>query len=561
MKAVSILILSVLQVLIFSAINSAQIQQGDIEVKLETIVQWSPEMNSGAPDFEQTPTNMCPLNDGTGRWLVPTLAGTIRVVVRTGDDFQLLPQPLLTSQQVGFELQQETGMTAIAVHPNFAGDPQAFGYGKLYTTTSEDAAVNGGLSDPDVDFFYQFEVHQEVIREWDISPIVGNAGVSSMPGLSVSNSRELLRIDQPGPFHNLYDFGFDPTPSPGDDDYGQLYIALGDGGQSGSNSSNYQSQIREPQNLGRIYGKLLRINPDPNAHSLVRVVTNSTAPNTGQPTYSISPDNPFNGDEVVEDREADTLAEVFAYGLRSPYRLNFDRLTGDIYYGDVGEISREEITRIGIAGNGGWGRFEANQLTNGSVNLQGPSPHTPPIFEYSSTQGRTVIGGVVYRGKKMPILYGKMVFADYGNHLPAARLFYGSVNPADPDFGVIYEFEIDDLGEMFPVDTNGDSDPDQIGPMPDRVFSIEEDEDGELYLISGQDPRSFLPSVPGAYIVRISLPFLIGDVNMDGAVNLLDVGPFVDLLTGGGFQLEADVNQDGTVNLLDVAPFVDLLSG
>ena len=554
------LIISILHLCVFSANGFCQIQQGGIEIKLESVVEWSPEMNQNAADFEQTPTNMCPLNDGTGRWLVPTLAGTIRVVVRKGGDFELLDQPLLTSQQVGFGLQQETGMTAIALHPNFAGNPGQFGYGKLYTTTSEDAAVNGGLTDTDVDFFYQFEVHQEVIREWDISPVVGNASVSALPALGVADSRELLRIDQPGPFHNLYDFGFDSSATPVSSNYGELYIALGDGGNSGSNSSSFQTQIREPQDLSRIYGKVLRINPDPNAHALVRTVTNSTAPNAGQPTYSISPLNPFNGDDAVEDRDADTLAEVYAYGLRSPYRLNFDRLNGDLYYGDVGQNSFEEVTKIDIAGNGGWGRFEANSLANSGVDLLGPSPHTPPIFVYPGSEGRTVVCGVVYRGSRIPALQGKIVFGDFGSLRPISRLFYGSVDPGDPDFGTIFEFQVDVTGEMFPIDTNGDGNADDIGSLPDRLFSIEEDEDGELFLIAGQDPRSFSPSVPGAYIIRLTLPFLLGDVNLDGEVNLLDIAPFVQILNVSGFQDEADINQDGVVNLLDVAPFVDLLS-
>ncbi|MEM9409902.1 MAG: PQQ-dependent sugar dehydrogenase [Planctomycetota bacterium] len=540
---------------------AGQIQQGSITIKLDSVVEWNPELDSSSADFELTPTNWCPLNDGTGRYLVPTLAGTIRVVIKLGEQFVLIPNPLLTSNQVGFQLQTETGMTALAVHPNFAGDPNQFGYGKIYTTTSENAAVNGGLSDPDVDFFYMFEVHQEVIREWDLSDIVGDTTVNSLPGLSIADSRELLRIDQPGPFHNLYDMGFNPTAQKGTDEYGQLYLCLGDGGSSGSNASNYQTQIQEPQDLGRIYGKVLRINPDPAAHSLVRTVTNSTAPNAGQPTYSISPTNPFSNDDFNEDRNANTLAEIYAYGLRSPYRMNFDRLNGDLYYGDVGEISREEITKIGIAGNGGWGRFEANQVTNGGVSLAGPSPHTPPVFEYTSAEGRTVVGGIVYRGSRIPELYGQMVFADFGPFLPSARLFYGSVDPEDPEYGNIYEFQMDSKGELFPIDTTGDTIADDIGLLPDRIFSIEEDTDGELYLIAGQDPRGQAPSVPGAYIVRVEAPFLLGDVNRDGSVDLLDVGPFVNSLVSAIYQAEADINGDGLINLLDVQPFVELLNG
>ena len=538
----------------------AQIQSGDIEVELKSVIAWNPEQNQGSPEFEQTPTNMCALNDGTNRILIPTLAGTIRVAVQTGfDSFTLLPEPLLTSDQVGFQLQTETGMTAIALHPNFAGDPQAFGYGKLYTTTSENAAVNGGLSDPDVDFFFMFEVHQEVIREWDVSEIVGNDSINSLPSTTVDDSRELLRIDQPGPFHNLYDIGFDPTALPGESNYGELFISLGDGGSSGSNDSNYQSQIREPQDLSSIYGNILRINPDPEAHDLVRIVTNSTAPNAGEPAYSISDSNPFNGDDAIEDRMADSLAEIYAYGLRSPYRFNFDHLTGELYYGDVGEISREEVTRIDIAGNGGWGRFEGTQTTNSGVNLSGPSPHTPPVLEYTASDGRTVVGGVVYRGNRIPALQGKYVFADFGASRETARLMYGVVDPADPDFGSIYDFQLASSGDSFPVDINGDNQPDTNRLLPDRIFSVEELPDGELILISGQDPRPQGPSAPGAYIIRLDRQVLHGDVNGDGSINLLDVTPFVELLSSGAYQPEADINKDGLVNLLDVGPFIDLL--
>ena len=485
----------------------AQIQPGVITMKLDVQVQWSPEMNVNSPNFELTPTNMAFMNDGTGRVLVPTLAGTIRVLIPNNDSFELLPQPLINSSQVGFQLQQETGMTAIALHPDFAGDPGDFGYGKLYTISSENPVTNGGLGDADVDFSFSFEVHQEVLREWNISPIVGNANVNTLPNLEVNDSREMLRIDQPGPFHNMYDMSFNRASVPGDSDYGLLYISLGDGGNSGSNSSNFNSQIREPQDLRTIYGNILRIDPDPSAHPTVRFVTNSFAPNAGQPTYSIPDSNPFNGDEVIEDREADSLAEIYAYGMRSPYRFNFDSMTGELYSGCVGEVSREEITKVESGTNAGWGRFEGTNFFNGSVNLGGTSPHTPPVLEYDSSEGRTVVCGIVYRGNEIPELQGKMVFADFGNHLPSARLFYGIVDPMAPDFGTIYEMLIDPEGDLFPIDTNGDGNQDNIGMLPDRIFSVEEGPDNELYLVSGQDPRSFLPSVPGAYIVRLTGTF------------------------------------------------------
>ncbi len=474
--------------------QTTSVADGTIPVLMETLVQWDPEMNQSQPDFELTPTRTAILNDGTGRILVATLGATIRVMQPDGlDGYQLLNAPLLNSSQTGFEMQQESGMTGIALHPNFAGNPAQFGYGKLYTITVEDSASNGGLSNGDVDFPFNGEVHQDVVREWDVSAIVGQANVNSLPNISVSDSRELLRVDQPGFCHNVVDLAFDPSAQPGDENYGLLFITAGDGcGPDGSVS----------QNLGSILGNVLRIDPDPTAHSVVRVTSNSNAPNAGQPTYSIPDSNPFNGDNAVEDRQASTLAEIFAYGLRSPYRIGFDRTNGDMFIGDVGQSSREEVSMIGAGTNGGWGRFEGTRM-NSNQPLQGPSPHTPPIFEYTTSVGRTVVGGLIYRGSAIPELQGKYVFADFGNFLPNGRLFYGSVDPQDPDYGEIFALVLDPDGSIYPIDTTGDSTPDTDSLLPDRIFAIGEDEDGELLVVAGQDPRSFLPSVPGAYIIRV----------------------------------------------------------
>ena len=91
---------------------------------------WNPDLNLGSEALELTPTDVVPLDDGTGRLLIATLGGTIRVYDRQAG---LLPEPLFNNQQSGLQLQQESGMTGIAVHPNFAGNPAEFGYGKIYT--------------------------------------------------------------------------------------------------------------------------------------------------------------------------------------------------------------------------------------------------------------------------------------------------------------------------------------------------------------------------------------------------------------------------------------------
>ena len=505
------------------------VPDGTIPIQLETLIQWSPQMNSNSSSLELTPTKTINLNDGTGRILISTLGGTIRVMRPLGAGYELLSAPLLNTNQVGQELQQESGMTALAVHPDFAANPSAFGYGKLYTITVEDSASNGGLSNGNVDFSLNNEVHQDVLREWDISAIVGNANANSLSGFTVANSRELMRVDQPGFCHNLVDIAFDPSAQPGDENYGLLFVTVGDG---------CGVDIGTSQNLGTILGNVLRIDPDPNAHPLVRITENSTAPNAGQPTYSIPSSNPFNGDNSPETRQSSTLAEIFAYGLRSPYRLGFDSLNGDMFIGDVGQNSREEVTKIESATNGGWGRYEGTRMNSGTP-LQGPSPHTPPIFEYTTAVGRTVVGGLVYRGTAIPELHGKYVFADFGNFLPNGRLFYGSVDPSDPDFGEIFALVLDPDGSLFPIDTTGDSTPDTDSLLPDRIFAITEDENNEILLVAGQDPRSFLPSVPGAYIIRVGESDLVIDEPPgDGPLN----NPVVH-------QITLDYNFNGIVHL------------
>lgn len=470
----------------------AQIPQGNLSVRLQTTASFDPTFPGGG-DFELTPTDFIPLDDGTGRNLLATLGGTIRVIDANDN---LLAAPLLTTSQVGLQLPEEAGMTGFAVHPDFS-TPNTFGYGKLYTVTPENGSVNGGLTNSSVDFPWNNDVHQEVIREWDISAIVGNPNVNSLPAITLADSREILRIDQPGPYHNLYDFAFSPVDN-------LLYLALGDGGGS--------SGVSQDRSL--IYGNILRIDPDPAAHTLVR-----TSTNTGLPAYSIPDDNPFNGDDVAETKTSSTLAEIWAYGVRSPYRVSFDRQTGDLYFGDVGSNRFEEINLVVGGENYGWPNREGTfgrQPVGGSID---------PLFQYPRSEGRTVVGGFVYRGDAIPYLQGKYLFAEFGQLLESARLFYGIVDPNDPhgDVGDFFEFALDAAGSVFPIDTNGDFTPDEFDSLlPDRIFSFGEDETGELYLVAGQDPRGQAPSVPGAFLVQLLAAPMTGDFDLDGDVDGAD---------------------------------------
>lgn len=194
------------------------------------------------------------------------------------------------------------------------------------------------------------------------------------------SERILLEIEQPFANHNAGDLAFGPD--------GYLYIALGDGGSGG-----------DPQDLGqnrqRLLGKMLRIDVD-----------------QGE-TYVIPPDNPF---AMTEE----TLDEIWAIGLRNPFRFSFDRQTGDLWVADVGQNAFEEINRQPAASAGGenygWRCYEGNAAFDESGNCPEASVLTFPVFDYAHEGpncGGSVTGGFVYRGTANPTLQGLYIFADF----------------------------------------------------------------------------------------------------------------------------------------------------
>lgn len=194
------------------------------------------------------------------------------------------------------------------------------------------------------------------------------------PAVADPGSEEIiLRVEQPYSNHNggLVLFGPD----------GYLYIGLGDGGSGG----DPQGHGQDPRTL---LGTILRVD--------VR----------RGPTYVVPPDNPFVG-------QSDRRPEIWAYGLRNPWRFSFDRLTGDLYIADVGQNALEEVSFQPASSTGGenygWKVYE------GSALFQGPprAGLTPPISEYGREEGCSVTGGYVYRGRQLPALVGNYLFGDF----------------------------------------------------------------------------------------------------------------------------------------------------
>lgn len=160
---------------------------------------------------------------------------------------------------------------------------------------------------------------------------------------------------------------------------GYLYISSGDGGKH-----------ENGQNLSNLTGNILRIDVD------------TTSPGLN---YSIPIDNPFVSDSDKRD-------EIYAYGLRNPWRMSFDRSTNVLWTGDVGALEIEEVNIIVKGGNYGWSMFEGSECRFGPCDYNGPLVF--PFFEYQRSQnGGAITGGYVYRGTKNPQLFEKYVYGDF----------------------------------------------------------------------------------------------------------------------------------------------------
>ncbi len=231
----------------------------------------------------------------------------------------------------------------------------------------------------------------------------------------------LLTIGQPFGNHNGGDLTFGPD--------GMLYIAMGDGGSGGDPQGNGQS-------LETLLGKLLRIDVD------------------REKPYAIPADNPFRGEGGAP--------EIWAYGLRNPWRIAFDSLTGDLYIADVGQNIWEEVNYLPAGSPGGvnfgWNFREGQHAFAGSppANLQ----LVEPVAEYSHGPDCSVTGGEVYRGTVLPDWFGIYLYGDF-----CTGRVWGLLRGADGNFqsGLLYDtdaqissFGLDEARELYMVDRRGD---------------------------------------------------------------------------------------------------------
>ena len=210
---------------------------------------------------------------------------------------------------------------------------------------------------------------QSVIAEYRVSAADPNQA-------DPASERILLTVNHPFETHKAGQLAFGPD--------GFLYIALGDGGGAGDTQGS-------GQNLQTLLGKMLRIDVDRTA---------------GAQPYAIPADNPFVA--------GGGLPEIWAYGLRNPFRFSFDTATGRLFLGDVGQRLYEEIDILQKGGNYGWNVMEGMHCFNPATGCN-QAGLTLPIAEYDHSEGVAVIGGYVYRGAGIPALAGSYVFGDFGS--------------------------------------------------------------------------------------------------------------------------------------------------
>ena len=456
------------------------IPQGDVEVRLDLFASG---LNGNFAGVNQTfASKLVALPDGSGRNLVSTFGGLLRVVDNDGN--------FLDAPQGGAYLNTNTaatdigpfafGLTSVAVHPDFA-TAGAEGFGKIYALVTEEARDSPG----DYDFspvVGSGNQHAGLLVEYTVDPsaIGDNRLFTEGPNQNVTR-RELFSVQQPDNEHNLGDLAFDAQ--------GLLYVSTGDGFFEFNGGVNDEAQ--NAAELGSVLGKVLRIDP--------------TGDNSANGQYGIVADNVF-----AADGDDGTLGEIFSYGHRNPFRLSVDTTTDTVVVGEVGHFNIEEVNIAQNGRNYGWPflegtflinpdngfdlTFDADTNNNGVGDFAEANNLTEPVFQYDHQDGVSVTGGFVYRGSDIPELFGQYVFADFqGAEGDAPRLFYG-----DLETGLFSVLQI--------------SAEEGLGGLPGNPLSFSVDADGELLVLftGGQIARISAIPEPGSACGLLLLAGLVG---------------------------------------------------
>jgi glucose/arabinose dehydrogenase len=426
------------------------IPTGDIAILLQPIAT-----GMAAPDYAISPPG------DTNRLFVVEQNGLLRII----QNGVLLPgaaldiSGLISTSLNPASPNDERGFLGLAFHPSFT-NPASPGYQTLYTFNSQLLGTGPTYVAPNG----ASQGYKLAVNEWKISST--NANVIDPESL-----REIISFGKNANNHNGGTIAFGPD--------GYLYLGLGDGGNANDVGASHIEPGGNAQNLSTPLGKMLRFDP-------INPTLTPTSPDpiSANGQYRIPTTNPFQG--------VGQVPEIYAYGLRNPYRFSFDRANGELILADVGQNNIEEIDRIVLGGNYGWAIKEGDFLfnrTNGPsgnagtigappgnrspgvpVGLIDPIVGTQATLEYDHNDGISITGGFVYRGTAIPELVGKYIFGDLALRTAPVRadgrLFY-----ADLQTGSIKAFPLIQFGGS-PILPNGLT-----------VHGFGEDADGELYAL------------------------------------------------------------------------------
>jgi len=408
---------ALLAVLVFACVGESAVAQ--TKIRLEPFV-------TGV----NAPLAMVPV-PGENRFFVIEQWGRVRVI----DNGKLRPQPLLDIRaKIHKPLHHdfdERGLLGIALHPKFKEN------GKFYVAYSHHLDFGQDLAQM---LWYS---HTNVVEEYTISKSDRNQA-------DPSSVRRLTAIGWPQFNHNGHWIGFGPD--------GKLYISTGDGGYANDWGIGHHVTMGNGQDLSSLQGKILRIDVDARS---------------GDKPYGVPSDNPF-----VNDRNA--KPEIWAYGLRNPWRCSFDTGSKQLFCGDVQQNSYEEVSIIGKGQNLGWRRMEATHC----FDYAKPDDHpascdkaglTPPILEYNNCtakpqgcRGISVTGGYVYQGSHGP-WKGKYFFGDWSKSFAEmdGQIFVGTRGGDGK-----WSMEVAQATNM-------------KGKLP-YVLAFAQDEKGEVYALTSQ---------------------------------------------------------------------------
>lgn len=452
-------------------------------------------------------------------------AGLAYVIDQEGPIYSFDPSVPSPSTQVfldldsavpNFDVQSQTGVRGLAFHPDF-NNPGTDGYRKFYTSHSrEEGSTPIGSPTPAVFSSPGSTNNYSVVGEWEV---LANGSVDT------NSYRELMRIGQPFNDHNIGQIGFNPNATPGDPDYGNLYVALGDGGNIFPISQIDPFSTAQDPNTP--HGSILRINP----------IASGGDPYTIPSASAGSTDNPF---KVSDDPEVSRNL-IWALGLRNPHRFTFDTAgDGKMLITDIGQANIEEVN-LGAAGaNYGWsdreGTFETTATVVSGDNIidtlaagHPTDTYTYPVAQYDHINNllsgsSAIVGAAVYRGTAVPQLTGLYIFGEFASNS-----------------GPIFAVDVDDLVQQEDFTNLSSMNEGRLAPFQ------------EIQLTQGGVEKTMLEIINDAISGSVSRTDLRFGVGPDDEIYVLNkhdgiVRKFVSV---SGL-LDGDADRDGDVDADDL---------